>query len=128
MTRAKQPTGSSSRRSRRSTNAVRTMTPRGVEPELDEEIEARRAQASADRLVVAARYYTMTAWRVTRALSPIAEERGDPSVIAAVETIAALWPAGREQDVSRGLSERPTRTSIASISRATPMAPPRSRA
>ena len=45
---------------------------------------------SADRLVIAARYYTMTAWRVTQALRPIAEERGDSGVIAAVETIAAL--------------------------------------
>ncbi len=68
---------------------VRTMTREEWE-RVDEEIEARRAQVSADRLVIAARYYTMTAWRVTRALRPIAEERGDPSVIAAVETIAAL--------------------------------------
>lgn len=68
---------------------ARTMT-REEWAKIDEEIEARRAQVSADRLVIAARYYTMTAWRVTQALGPIVEERGDLSVIAAVETIAAL--------------------------------------
>ena len=68
---------------------VQTMTREEWE-KVDAEIEARRAQVSADRLVIAARYYTMTAWRVTQALRPIAEERGDSGVIAAVETIAAL--------------------------------------
>jgi hypothetical protein len=68
---------------------ARTMT-REEWTRIDEEIEARRAQVSADRLVIAARYYTMTAWRVTQALGPIVEERSDASVIAAVETIAAL--------------------------------------
>ena len=70
-------------------DSVRTM-PREEWEKVDAEIEARRAQVSADRLVIAARYYTMTAWRVTQALRPIVEERGDPGVIAAVETIAAL--------------------------------------
>lgn len=68
---------------------ARTMT-REEWTKADEEIEARRAQVGADRLVIAARYYTMTAWRVTQALGPIVEERGDASVISAVETIAAL--------------------------------------
>jgi hypothetical protein len=68
---------------------ARTMT-REEWARIDEEIEARRAQVSADRLVVAARYYTMTAWRVTQALGPIADERGDLAVVASVETIAAL--------------------------------------
>jgi hypothetical protein len=73
----------------RADEAVRNMTAEESEA-IEREEEARRAQVNADRLVIAARYYTMTAWSVTQALTPIVEERGDPAVIDAVETIAAL--------------------------------------
>jgi hypothetical protein len=73
----------------RANEDVRNMTPEESEA-IEQEYEARRAQISADRLVIAARYYTMTAWRITEALAPIVEERGDPAVIEAVETIGAL--------------------------------------
>jgi len=73
----------------RANEAVRNMTAK-ESAAIQREYDARRCQVNADRLVVAARYYTMTAWNVTQALTPIAEERGDPVVIAAVETIAAL--------------------------------------
>ena len=73
----------------RAEEAVRNMTPE-ESAAIQREYDARHSQVNADRLVIAARYYTMTAWNVTQALTPIAEERGDPVVIAAVETIAAL--------------------------------------
>ena len=69
--------------------SVRTMTPE-ESAAIQRQYDARRCQVNADRLVIAARYYTMTAWNVTQALIPIAEERGDPVVIAAVGTISAL--------------------------------------
>ncbi len=73
----------------RAEEAVRRMTPE-ESAAITREEEARHSEVTADRLVVASRYYAMTAWRVTQAFGPIAEERGDPAVIASVETIEAL--------------------------------------
>ena len=54
------------------------------------EDNARVERATVDRLVVAARRYTLSVWNVIRALEPLVVERGDPLAIEAVETIAAL--------------------------------------
>ena len=72
---------------------------------------------SADRLVIAARYYTMTAWRVTRALAPDRRRNAATRVvIAAVETDCAHWPARSPARRIARSQERPTKTSIVSIS------------
>lgn len=73
----------------RAEEEARRMTPE-ESAALTRENEARHTEVNADRLVVASRYYAITAWRVTQAFGPIADERGDPVVIGAVETIAAL--------------------------------------
>jgi hypothetical protein len=68
---------------------LRAMTPEELE-EAGREHDAHVDRVKADRLVLAARQYVLTAWNVTQALEPIVTERGDPVVIEAVETIAEL--------------------------------------
>ncbi len=66
--------------------------------------------AESDPLVVAAREYALTAWRVTEALSVIVGEDGDPIVRQALETITELAAsvASKTFRAVSGVSIRPS--------------------
>ena len=57
---------------------------------LDRQEEEHARTLANDRLVAAARGYSLSAWNITRALEALVERRGDPVVIEAVESIGEL--------------------------------------
>ena len=57
---------------------------------LDSGSDVSRERLHAHPLVIAARQYALTAWKVTGALWAYVQKRGDPAVLDAVESVAAL--------------------------------------
>jgi hypothetical protein len=68
---------------------VSSMTPE-EHATFDRQQEEHARAIADDRLVTAARGYSMSAWNITQALEGIVERRGDPIVIEAVESIGEL--------------------------------------